>query len=971
MVLFQIIRLSVLFYGLSNVDVKFSDFVFSNTSATRVYHVSNSIIELNDFIVNDVIISASFLSSFDCTVIVESCTWTNTNFEHSIALFELSGGSLTVTNLNISETIGSLFALNNVEYSNFYNLSLFDLQSATVFLFVSSNISISNISISYSHTNIFFEFDNSLMFLDDLRFIELNSSTVFDGSSSVVTLQNVNLSRSLIAHVFNLFEVSLELNNLNISSSLLTSGFMMARSTNSTLLSVDISFNNENLNSLAGLGENYLFDLIGGLFILKNCTVLNFYDNLAFLESAIAFFETVDVIYLTGSCVFNVVDSRLFLITFRLIPYNSILQSQATFHDNLKSFQINQNSHVSLLQESAILLDKISLFLNSSQLIFDDSVNISTTTLCLIAINSHFQCEVDLPTLHVLDLTSSTFESLSFIQVDVDFFWCSHCQILGNSSFQVNSLFDVNYGNFSSSIVVRESVTNSTVSGAVLLSDSFDFFRHVTLDDVSVSEFQSSNGVITCHSDVLMRNDVTFSIIAFSHTLNIFLSNSHVYLNQNFDLQEFQILSGSGVIFDNTSNSGQIIPLPLIVFDQNLGLSSSSTVTLQILNDTASTQVLVGSTLYLDGILEIEFDSFLTWSRNDFLLMESSKLIGQFVSVKTTCLSTFKVNLTSTSVFGTIDYYVAHLNEVSYISTTGVDDPCCGTLTSPCASFRGVLARMGRKGKVYLHQGKYSFNITTKISDMDWEVIGLGDVQVTGFAEILFEVGGSNFSVTSVNIVCNSDLCFSVSNSSFSLNNSLVIHDSGVSTSIIDSSTVYVSNCNFESNSSSTIQSNDSLLILMNVAISGFADECSFIVENSVIEIFHGNFTNIVTPTLFYLNKSQVMLNHSSCSNSNFSLYMFDLFDSELNQFDFTIDSTRAELIYRLNFTLFNINDCSILSTTTFGQLMASTNSEIQIDNSNIIGSHSSDSIIFVSNSTTSLYNNLFKTLIATQSLNH
>ncbi|KAL0244724.1 hypothetical protein GEMRC1_008806 [Eukaryota sp. GEM-RC1] len=474
------------------------------------------------------------------------------------------------------------------------------------------------------------------MFLDDLSFIELNTSTVFDGSSSDFTLHNVNLSQLSTAYVFKLFDVTLELNNLNISpSSFLRSGFLMARSTNSTLLSVDISFNNENLNSLTGLGENYLFDLIGGLFIFKNSTVLNLCDNLAFLKSVIAFFETVDVINLNGSCVFNVVDSYLFLITFRLIPYNSILQPQA-LHDSLKSFQIHQNSHVSLLQESELLLDTISFFLNSSQLIVDDSVNISTTTLSLIAINSLFQNDIDLPNLQVLDLTSSTFESLSFIQVDVDFFWCSLCQILGNSSFEVDFLFDVNYGNFSSSIVVRESVTNSTVSGAVLLSDSFDFFRHVTLDDVSVSEFQSSTGTFTCHSDVLMRNDVTFSIIkvAFSQTLNIFLSDSHVFLHQHFDLQEFQILSGSGVIFDNTSNSGQIIPLPLIVFDQNLVLSSSSTVTLQLLNDTASTQVLVGSTLYLDGILEIEFDSFLTWSRNDFLLMESSKLIGQFVSSK-------------------------------------------------------------------------------------------------------------------------------------------------------------------------------------------------------------------------------------------------------------------------------------------------------------------------------------------------
>ncbi|KAL0244670.1 hypothetical protein GEMRC1_008752 [Eukaryota sp. GEM-RC1] len=462
-------------------------------------------------------------------------------------------------------------------------------------------------------------------------------------------------------------------------------------------------------------------------------------------ETEIGELDYTRVVGIFGEGKLSLINSELRLKSsrFRLRSISltsSVLESNDVTFDELQSLQLYNDSLVSFTENTMILSEQISIILNSSELYYDGSLEVSLPSLNLIAINSRFQSDVGFSEILVLDLSFSTFESSTQEQeVIVGFFSCSQCQLIGNSQFEIIELCKINSGNFSSSLVVQPSVVNSSVSGEVQLSDSFDFFSHVTFDDVSVSEFQSSGGSITCHSDVLMRNDATFSSTSFYPTLDVILSDSDVILNQDFKLLNFQILSGSGVIFDTTSHSGKILPLPLIVFESNLVLSLSSTVTIQIVDTNTFTKIIVGSTVYLDGTLEVDFDPFKYWSGHEFLLVGSSNLIGEFASVNSTCSSIFKILHTSTSVVGSFDEYIAHLNEVSYISTTGIDDPCCGSFNSPCASFKGVLDRMGRKGKVYFHEGSYSFNQGLgKVSCVDWEVksIGLGDVMIEGMGRL-------------------------------------------------------------------------------------------------------------------------------------------------------------------------------------------------------------------------------------------
>ncbi|KAL0244986.1 hypothetical protein GEMRC1_009066 [Eukaryota sp. GEM-RC1] len=591
-----------IFHNMIAIDesgVKFSDFVFSNTSATRVYHVSHSIISISDFMLNDVVASASFLSSYDCTIIIDSFNCVNTNFENSTALFELIGGSSTVTNLNMSESIGSLISSKDVEYSIFHHLSLIGLQSETVLLF--------------------------------------------------------------------------------------------------------------------------------------------------------------------------------------------------------------------------------------------------------------------------------------------------------------------------------ESVINPLLSGKVQIGESIDFFSHVILDDVSVSEFQSSSGYITCYSDASIRNDVTIIDVIFTFNDTLTLLNSTFLFEPTFEVLESQTVSGFGKVVSSIFNLGRIHPTSCFVFEDSVSLSPSSIVALEISNDGSFTQITVGSTAYLDGILEIQFDTKYDSISKSCTLLESAQIIGKFSNIINPCASLITTLYSETSLIVFVNDFIVDLQQTSYIATTGIDDPCCGTLTSPCASFKGVLGRMGGKGTVYFHEGTYSFHQGLgKVSNVNWNIIGLGDVEI-GCDEVLFEILMSNFSVTNLTIHCRSDVCISVSNSTLKFNNSMVFHHGNNSTIMVNSSNFYLSHCVLQSNLSNLLQSNESSLVFWNVEISGsIPDSSTFILLNSNIDIFHSIFSNIEAYTLFRLNRSYIMLNQSSCLNSNFSFAIFDLFESEFNEFYFNLDLVQVETVFAINSSKFTINDFTVPSTVIF-----------------------------------------------------
>ncbi|KAL0243235.1 hypothetical protein GEMRC1_005796 [Eukaryota sp. GEM-RC1] len=427
------------------------------------------------------------------------------------------------------------------------------------------------------------------------------------------------------------------------------------------------------------------------------------------------------------------------------------------------------------------------------------------------------------------------------------------------------------------------------------------------------------------------------------------------------------MLKGFGVVFDNTSHQGQIIPLPLIVFDDNLSLSNSSNIFLQLIDNSTSTQIIVGSSVYLDGILEIEFEPFNYWSGLQFLLIDSANLVGKFTSVKSTCSSIFKVNYTSTSVYGSFINYGDHLNELSYISPTCNDDPCCGTSSNPCASFKGVIGTMGRKGRIYFYEGSYSFSERSgSVSDVDWEVIGIGDVMIEGMGETLFEILLSNFTLSNIDICCTSLICFSLSDSSFQLSNSTVFHDTGSSTIAADSSTVFLSNCVFELNSLNFLNANASQLLFINVTVSGLVSTSSIILVSSGLELLDSYFLNIQSEILFQLIRSDLLLNNTFCSNSNFSIDIFDLYHSDISHNEFLFESVNTPVVFTLKSSTLNLHDISVSPMVLFDQFVLSENSDIILSNLSMFDVETASSIIYTVNSNILLLNNSYRNINCT-----
>ncbi|KAL0249407.1 hypothetical protein GEMRC1_004639 [Eukaryota sp. GEM-RC1] len=656
----------------------------------------------------------------------------------------------------------------------------------------------------------------------------------------------------------------------------------------------------------------------------------------------------------------SLVDSDLELLSSSfdlrtIILSSSILQLIDVTFNHLDALNLYRDSIMMFSHNSTVLSKKIFINLNSSELYFDDTIDLSSTKLSLFAINSRFQNDLAVSGIDVLDLSLSTFESDFDTEVHVNSFECSHCELLGNTLFEIFLVSEINSGNFSSSIVVKETVINSTVSGLVQLSNTFDFFSHVIFADVIFSDFQFFNGSGICtHSDVVLNNNVTFSVIPFRPNSDVFLSETYVILNHVFELSDFQMLIGNGVVFDNTSHSGQLIPLPLIGFNDNLVLSSSSNISLKIFNDNSSTME------------RWKWNSELITSRDQkrYLFIESSQLCGQFTSVLSTCSSILQVLYSSTSVHGILNDYIPDLNQVAYVSTTGIDDVCCGTSDSPCATLSGVLERMGRKGKVYFHEGNYSLDDGLgKFNRIDWQLVGLGDV-ILDTISTLFEIVHSNVSISNVTIVCNSLTCISLSDSTFQFRDSMIFHKGSASTIDVRSSILFISSVCLDSNSSSAIMSSNSDLFLLNVSISGFFQDSCLILETTQADIAYGNFSNIQSDTLFRLTRSDVWLIDSYCSHSNL-FALFHLMDnSNINPQELEFESIRTDIVFVLKSITLDLQDYSVPSHIKFDRLLSAESSDILLNRFSLVDLYSLKSVFFVSESKVFLQNNIIQSVI-------
>ncbi|KAL0245144.1 hypothetical protein GEMRC1_009224 [Eukaryota sp. GEM-RC1] len=451
---------------------------------------------------------------------------------------------------------------------------------------------------------------------------------------------------------------------------------------------------------------------------------------------------------------------------------NSLLTSVNVSYENVRDFDLTFST-VKLIEYSTISSNDFVLELESSELYLEEEVVITSSSSILIAINSRIFYWTEFFEFVIVKLKFSSIHTNLNNEVTFDSFDCFHCQLLTNQKVNVTSHFKINSANISASIELQESVSDAILNGNVRISNNLKLYSPTKFIDLQLSTVNSELPIkpsLQCFSNVLIQNSVSTLNVDADFKHNILLFNASLLLDQ--DLVIKHKLSGSGLIESNVINYGLIVPDKSLQFSESLSLYNSSTLK-YLLSSTFDHQISIVDDVYLSGILLIEVVLTHDIIGRDLELINAGQLIGNFSEIHCDCNSILSISYTSSYVFASVNDYIVNLNQVSYISTTGFDDPCCGTFNSPCASFKGVLERMGRKGKVYFHGGSYSIQQGLgNVRDVDWEVIGLGDVMIEGMYETVFEIDDSVFVLSNVSVNTSTCRTFHISNSSVSVNNS-------------------------------------------------------------------------------------------------------------------------------------------------------------------------------------------------------
>ncbi|KAL0244199.1 hypothetical protein GEMRC1_008284 [Eukaryota sp. GEM-RC1] len=535
--------------------------ILSNTSATRVHFVLSSVLAVNDFVLDGLLIFDSLIYSNNSDIVIDYFHCENTHFEQSLGSFRLTEGSVVVKNFNISNSNGSLFILDNVESSLFTQIELNHFHSETVFHFVGTNTSISNITILYSDVGVVFESDNSLIIVDSFNSIGLNSSTTFkvdssnvcvsnfysttsrsrsmlNGSSSVVHLNDSHISNMFASCVVEVIDVSLALNYFKISNSVLTSGIMFMEATNTTFLSVEFQQINENLKYPIDFNIIHLLNVRGGSLFVQNSIYVHIYSNLLLLNSADVSFQTVQISNFFGSSIFNMADSRLVLSSIILTHSNAdLLLTCLHCNGSMNTLLIEDSSFTSLfhLDYGSMSFSTTSLTkVNTSSVfeIFNSTVTVTYLKEDILTLyKGFFYSEfstVRLSSIIIANLRDASGLLFEFdhSELTVDDLYLSEIEFLSGLSLSNLNVSSV-VVNSNSNLIISNSSFNSVEAQVV----SADNLSNVTIEESTFSLIDA---------DSLFN----FTDSIFSLTLSYF---------NNLHLKHFLSLTSSSASFSNSS----------------------------------------------------------------------------------------------------------------------------------------------------------------------------------------------------------------------------------------------------------------------------------------------------------------------------------------------------------------------------------------------------------------------------------
>ncbi|KAL0228928.1 hypothetical protein GEMRC1_013548 [Eukaryota sp. GEM-RC1] len=205
---------------------------------------------------------------------------------------------------------------------------------------------------------------------------------------------------------------------------------------------------------------------------------------------------------------------------------------------------------------------------------------------------------------------------------------------------------------------------------------------------------------------------------------------------------------------------------------------------------------------------------------------------------------------------------------------------------------------MGRKGTVYFHEGSYSFNQGLgKASDVEWEVIGLGDVMVEGTGAALLEIDDSIFTLSNVVVYTSTSIAFNISNSNMSINRCTIFSSYPLFDGIVNNSTLNVSSSIF---SSFSFEVSRSEVVFSDSSFNGEVADFIMSMSYSVVTVTTSTFDQVIGNTLLYSDRCTLIVKQSFFTEI-FASSMINLNNSELNIYHCDFSKSSGEVFVESN----------------------------------------------------------------------
>ncbi|KAL0243372.1 hypothetical protein GEMRC1_005933 [Eukaryota sp. GEM-RC1] len=391
--------------------------------------------------------------------------------------------------------------------------------------------------------------------------------------------------------------------------------------------------------------DGYLFNIVGGIFVLNDLKLGEIYHNVFFIESTCTIIQAVDISNIFGSSLFNAFDSHLDLSSFilthcsmdllltclhcngsvdNLVIENSSFTSlfyiddvsmrfNATSLTKVNAFSVfeifNSNFTVSHLNDDTLRIDKLYMYSELS------TVRLSSIIITNVRVASDHLFVFNHSELSAVDLYLSAIECSSFSLTDSSAVVSEFSLSNANVSFNISN----------SNLLILDSSFHS-IDAQILVSA--DILSNVTIER-SVFSLISANSLFVINNPSFIISHSLFSNVNLQHFI-ISIASSFSLQNSSFDR-----VDSSQSLFkaDSSEITVKTIEVADVLFETVCYLNDSKFTLIDLSfasNITLFNSFLIG---YVSEVVfrDVKFLHLLTPNEFPLITLSNSKLEGDLL----------------------------------------------------------------------------------------------------------------------------------------------------------------------------------------------------------------------------------------------------------------------------------------------------------------------------------------------------